>query len=371
MLRIAPVTNKQELNKFITYPNKLYPTSIFKSDEALVFDQSKNNSFANFEWLMYLVYNEKRIVGRFALIINNIYNNENNVKELRFTRFDCINDQEVSKFIFDYMVNYAKEHEFTSIIGPLGFTSYDRNGLLVNNFDIETAYLNNYNLEYYNDLLVNYGFNPYSELKSYSLELDSNIKSNTDKICKYILEKYNLKYQFPTSSKEGGELFQKSFTLLNKINQTYETDTFYQRIDDKMAKFYTTLLTRFIRENDVLKYFVSILDENNNMVGFCAVSSDVMNYSKKSGGNTDLITYARLTKATEVVDLVSMFVDREYQNCDLESVMLYYLITKLNENGVKKICTRAILETSFNRFMARDYEFKEDHEYKIYHYVLK
>lgn len=370
MLKVNAVTNKQELNKFISFPDKLYTKLVFENDELMMLDRSKNNDFSNINWSLYLVYNEKKLVGRFALIENKIYNNENNVNELRFTRFDCIEDQEVSKCIFDYIVNYAKEGGYTSIVGPLGFSSFDRNGLLINNYDLDVAYLNNYNFEYYKKYLEDYGFTPYAKLKSFSLDLGFKFDSIIDKICKYNLDKYNLRYEFPNSGKEGVELFQKSFTLLNKINQTYDTDHFFQNFDEKMAKFYTNLLTHFIRENDITKYFICIKDTRNNIVGFCALSSDMSLFSKKSLGKTDLITYVRLTRPTEIVDLVCMYVDREYQNCELEGVMLYQLLHKLAENGVKKICTRAILESTFDRFIIRDHEFKEDHEYAVYRYVL-
>ena len=77
-----------------------------------------------------LAYRGRRVVGRIAGILHKGVNEKNNVKQLRFTRFDTIDDFAVTKALFKQLVLWAKELGMEEIIGPMSFPTLTKRGCL-------------------------------------------------------------------------------------------------------------------------------------------------------------------------------------------------------------------------------------------------
>ena len=69
-------------------------------------------------------------MGRVAAIINHKANKRWDRKSVRFGWIDFIDDREVSKALFDAVEKYGKEKGMEDIVGPLGFTDMDPEGML-------------------------------------------------------------------------------------------------------------------------------------------------------------------------------------------------------------------------------------------------
>ena len=163
MIYIKEVSTKKELKKFITFPNSLYRNKDeyvkpLLNDEINIFSPIKNDAFSYCESKQFLAYNDKKIVGRIATIINHRYNIEKKVKQIRFTRFDVIDDIEVTKALFDKVEEIAIDNNLEEIIGPVGFCDLDYLGLLTKGFDLKVYKNNHYNYEYYQKHLKTLGF---------------------------------------------------------------------------------------------------------------------------------------------------------------------------------------------------------------------
>ena len=103
---IKEVVTKKDLKKWIEFPNKLYRdieyyVPFLASDEEETFSVDKNPAYAFCETKLYLAYQGNEIVGRIAGLINYAYNQKWNKNSIRFTRFDFIDDFEVSQMLFD------------------------------------------------------------------------------------------------------------------------------------------------------------------------------------------------------------------------------------------------------------------------------
>ena len=118
-------------------------------DEISTFTKDKNPAYEFCETKLFLAYRGKEIVGRIGGLINHAYNKKWGKNAIRFTRFDFIDDYEVSKALFDEVVKYGKENNFTSIMGPIGFTDMDHEGMLVEGFDELNLSITFYNHPYY------------------------------------------------------------------------------------------------------------------------------------------------------------------------------------------------------------------------------
>ena len=162
-IQIKVVESKKELKTFVRFANKLYkdnkyyvPAIVF--DELSTFNKKKNGAFDFCEAELYLAYKEGKVVGRVAAIINHKANERWGVKQVRFGWIDFIDDIEVSTALIDAVSAFGKRHGMDQIVGPLGFTDFDPEGMLVEGFDRIGTMALIYNHPYYPEHMKRLGF---------------------------------------------------------------------------------------------------------------------------------------------------------------------------------------------------------------------
>ncbi len=111
--------------------------------------KKKNAAFEFCEADYFLAYRDDKIVGRVAAIINNRANEKWECKNVRFGWIDFIDDPEVSSALIKTVEDWGKERGMTHITGPLGFTDFDAEGMLIEGFDQLSTMATIYNHPYY------------------------------------------------------------------------------------------------------------------------------------------------------------------------------------------------------------------------------
>ncbi|PKK87123.1 MAG: hypothetical protein CVV63_02140, partial [Tenericutes bacterium HGW-Tenericutes-8] len=106
MIIVKPVTTKRQLKQFTELPNRLFKhekafVPALSIDEMHVFDKQKNPAHAYCDSQCFLAYQNGKIVGRIAGIINHQWNDAKQTKIGRFSRIDMIDDIEVTKALLD------------------------------------------------------------------------------------------------------------------------------------------------------------------------------------------------------------------------------------------------------------------------------
>ena len=119
------------------------------SDEIATFSKDQNPAYDFCETKLFLAYKDKKIVGRVGALINHAYNKKWNKNAIRFTRFDFIDDYAVSEALFNEVEKIAKDNNLTSVMGPIGFTDMDHEGMLIEGFDELNMSITFYNHPYY------------------------------------------------------------------------------------------------------------------------------------------------------------------------------------------------------------------------------
>ena len=162
MIEIREVKTKKEQKQFINLYIKMYkgnkawcPPLVV--DEVRIFD--KDYPYLDTAEAKYwLAFKDGKLVGRISAIWQKASNEKWGQKRVRFTRFDCIDDQEVADALFNTAEAWAKEQGLTEIAGPLGFNDLEREGLLVDGFEWLNTFEEQYNYPYYEKLILNHGF---------------------------------------------------------------------------------------------------------------------------------------------------------------------------------------------------------------------
>lgn len=162
MNKIIPVSSKKELASFIDFPHDLYQDDpnyipelfIAQKDLLTTHPFYKHSSIQTF-----LAYNNQKIVGRIAAILNNNHNKFNKVNDGFFGFFDCINNQETANLLFNTAAQWLKEKGVDQkFIGPVNFSTNEACGLLIEGFDSPPMLMMTYNAPYYAALIENAGF---------------------------------------------------------------------------------------------------------------------------------------------------------------------------------------------------------------------
>ena len=140
LIEIKKVETKKDLKTFIDFHYDLYEGNEYDvpnlfSDDMNTLSKDKNAAFEFCEAEYFLAYKDGKLAGRVAAIINHKANNKWGRKSVRFGWIDFIDDREVSKALLDAVEKYGKEKGMEDIVGPLGFTDMDPEGMLTWGFD--------------------------------------------------------------------------------------------------------------------------------------------------------------------------------------------------------------------------------------------
>ena len=221
-ITIKKVTTKKELKKFIRFNYELYKDNPYSvpdlyDDMLNTFNPKKNPAFEFCEAEYFLAYKGEEIVGRVAGIINHRANDTWNKKEVRFGWLDFIDEEEVSSALLKAVEQWGKEKGMEAIVGPLGFTDMDAEGMLVEGFDQLSTMATIYNYSYYPEHMEQLGFEKEADWVEYKLSVPHQLPEKFVRISEIILQKYNLKIKKLKRSEIKKQNYgQKIFDLINE-----------------------------------------------------------------------------------------------------------------------------------------------------------
>lgn len=348
MVEIKEVLTKKDIKEFILFPTKLYKdckyyVPEFYSDVYKLF--TKNNIYKNVcKHKFFIAYKNGFLVGRIQAIIQLQYNELHNEKRIRFGRFDCIDDVEVSNALLDAVKQFGIENGMDTLCGPLNYTDADREGVLIEGFNELSTLFESYNYDYYPKLLEAYGLKKEVDWLEFNLTNPNKDYSKLDRIINKSLAANNL-HIAPTDisrKKYIKKYFNQCFDVLNEgYKHLYGVVPFTEEMKINMIKQVGMIIRK--------EFFPVILDKNENVVGFglCMPSLSkalAQTNGKLSNIKTLLKVYKSLNKP-EGAELLLVALYPEYQKCGLNAIFIKTMLDGLN-NGLKFYETNLNLETN-------------------------
>ena len=225
-IQIKEVLTKRDLKKWVDFPNKMYKkvqsyVPFLMNDEISTFTKTKNPAYDFCETKLFLAYKENKIVGRIAGLINHAANKKWNTKAIRYTRFDFIDDYEVSSALFNKVVEWGKENGLTQIMGPIGFTDMDHEGMLVEGFDELNMSITFYNFPYYLNHMEKLGLKKDVDWVEYQLTVPEKVDEKLVKMSEFLQKRNGYKLISYTDVKvltadafEAFKVIDESFSVL-------------------------------------------------------------------------------------------------------------------------------------------------------------
>ncbi len=348
MIEIKMASSKRDISKFVNFPIKLYKGNPYfvpflSGEEKQNFNKKASIYTGECEMVAFLAMEDKKIVGRIAGIIQHAYNKKTNKKCVRFSRFDCIDNQEVANKLFEAVEEWAKKKDMNCIHGPLGFNDLDREGLLIEGFDQLGTFEEQYNYEYYPKLVENYGFEKEIDWIEYRVHPPKEINQRFKKVADEVLRRYNLNTVYMENRKKFVEKYADS--IFDVVNSAYAplhgVVPISNKVKDAVIKQFLTTLDK--------RYTMCITDENDVVVGFGLAIPSMSKSVQKSKGRLfpfGFIRILRELKSTKVLNFALIAIRPDYQNKGLNAIILHNLINTMIENEIEYAETNLMLENN-------------------------
>lgn len=347
-VEIVEVRTKKQQKEFIEYPLRLYKDSPYfvpplYGDEKKIFSD-KNTYAKTCDSVFFLAKSGKKTVGRIQGILQKQYNELRAVKQVRFTRFDCEDNTSTAKLLFSSVEKWAKEKNATEVVGPLGYSDLEREGLLIEGFDYLSTFEEQYNYDYYGKLIEYCGYEKDVDWVEYRLYPEV---YNHDKLVRFgdrAMKKFNLHF--------GGEgLSKKAFIKKYK-------DGIFACLDECYKELYGTvpftpemikqMVDQFILVVNMHYLFV-LCDETEKVVAFGFGIPGIGKAVQKSGGRLTFPTIHKILKEVRhptTVDLALVGILPEYRKSGLNAVMIAGLQDMVTKDGLEYMETNLNLETN-------------------------
>ena len=351
-IEIKPVSpTRRELNGYVKFGIDLYegndcyvPPLIFDEVETLM--PQKNPAFEFCRAQSFMAYRDGKAAGRITAIINDKVNERTGRRQARFGFVDFVDDPVVVDALFDAAEQWAREHGMTEIIGPMGFSDMDHEGMLVEGFDELGTMATIYNYPYYPAHMVRMGYVKDADWIEFRMTVPEGIPDKMARIAEIVKKKYNLRVLKYTSGKKIKADYGQA--LFNLINEAYDRLYGYSPLSPRQIDYYIDMYLGILK----LEYVPVIVDEAGKLVGVGITMPSLSRALQKSRGRLFPTGWYHLLRAlygrNDIVDLMLVAVAPEYQNKGVNALLFADLIPVYIKNGVKFAESNLELEDNAN-----------------------
>ena len=353
-IQIKRVETKKDLKQFIEFHYDLYKGSPYDvpnlySDEVNTLSKNKNAAFDFCEAEYFLALKEGKIVGRVAAIINHKANEKWKKKDVRFGWIDFIDDIEVSRALFEAVEDYGRRKGMNDIVGPLGFTDMDPEGMLTWGFDKLGTMATIYNYEYYPQHMEKLGgWEKDNDYVEYYLVVPEKSPEKYTKIAEMVEKRYNLHVRKLTKK----DIFQGGYgkKLFDLINLTYSDLYGFSELTDRQIDQYVKMYFPFADLN-----LVTVIEDGNkdNQLAGLGITIPSLSHALQKCRRGRLFPFGwwHLLRAikfhkTDGVDLLLMGFLPEYRSKGANALLFADLIPRYVDYGFKWGETQVEMESN-------------------------
>lgn len=355
LIEIKKVESKKDLKTFIDFHYDLYEGNEYDvpnlfSDEMNTLSKDKNAAFEFCEAEYYLAYKDGKLAGRVAAIINHKANNKWGKKSVRFGWIDFIDDREVSKALLDAVEKYGREKGMEDVVGPLGFTDMDPEGMLVWGFDQLGTMPTIYNYAYYPEHIEALeGFEVDNKYVEFKIMVPDEVPEKYAKIAMMIEKRYNLHVRKLTKKDvfQGG-MGQKIFDLINDTyKDLYGYSELSQKQIDQLIKSYLGFL-----DFNLITCIEDWTDGEHKLIGVGITMPSLAHALRKCHRGRLLpfgwfhVLRAIKQHKTNIVDLLLIGILPEYRAKGANALLFADLIPWYQKYGIEWGETQVELETN-------------------------
>lgn len=344
---IKSVSTRKDLEEFIKFPITLYAGNgqfvpEMANDVRDSFNPDKNHGLSFTEVQAYIAERDGKVVGRIAGIINSRANKKWNSSVVRFGYIDFIDDLEVSKALLDTVVEWGRERGMTEIQGPLGITDFDKEGMLVEDFDRMGSMIDIYNYPYYPKHMEAHGYSKITDWVQIRVEIPSEVPQRYARVAKLSSEMYGLKVRKVTLQEAYNGEGRRVFDLMN---QAYAPLFGYSSFTPSQVDYF---LKMYLPVAD-MELIPLVENDKGELVAAAVTMASMSKALQKSKGKLFPVGWWHMFKALKLkhedtVNMMLIAVRPDMQGLGVNALIFNDLIPVYNKKGYKYAETGPQLE---------------------------
>lgn len=344
---IKEVKTLKELRTFIRYPKQLYkgnpyyvPTLFMDDYETLRWD--KNPAFDHCEAKYWLAYQDGKLVGRVAGIVNKLYKEHWGVNYGRFNWIDFIDDPDVSKALLETVEAWVQSFKVEALHGPLGFTDMDREAMLVEGFDQLGTMVGFYNFPYYREHLEQLGYTKAADWVEYEITVPKEPVEAISKVAEAAKQRSNLHI---LKVKKKKDILKYAPQMFEVFNEAYKDLYGVVPLTEKQVALAIKQYFGMI----VPEFAPFVINDKDELVGFGITMPSFSHALQKSGGELFPIGFIHLLKAMKKNDRADLYligVKEAYRGKGVNAILMDHILRTFQAKGITKVESNPELETN-------------------------
>lgn len=336
-ITVRPVTSKHEEDDFVHLPAVLYADSPYyvpdmESDIRDMFRREGNPLLESSDVQAFVAYNEGGTpVGRILAIINRRANEKWKTRNVRFGLIEFVDDLNVSRSLIEAAEAWGRERGMDHIQGPMGIFDFDKEGMLVEDFDQMGSMITIYNHEYYPRHLEQLGFSKEVDWVQLRLDIPKEIPARYARVARLSQQMFGLHVRKMTNAEIRRGDGRRVFELLNAA---YAPLFGYTELSDSQIDLF---VERYISLID--KRLIPVVEnKDGEMVGVAVTMGSLSNALRRSGGRLWPTGWFHLLRALkwkheDKAELLLIAVRPDYQGLGVNALFFADLIPIYNKLG--------------------------------------
>lgn len=339
------------------------------SDDVATLDPKENPAFDFCESAYFMAYRDGKPVGRIAGIINRQVNEKSHSRTARFGFVDFIDDHEVSAALFKAAEDWARSKGMEKIIGPLGFTDLDHEGMLVEGFEELSTMATIYNYPYYPEHMERLGYKKESDWLEFQMEVPDAIPDKYNRIAEIVKKKFGLRVLKYSSRKRIKKEY--GHALFHLVNDAYKNLYQYSTLTERQIEYYINIYLGLLN----LELVTLVVDEAGKLVGVGISMPSMSRALQKSKGKMLPFGWYHLLKGlkgkNDRVDLLLVAAHPDYQNKGVNALLFQDLIPYYIKNGYRyaesnpEMETNSKVQSQWEYFTTRQHRRRRSFEKKL------
>ena len=346
---VKEVSTEHEMDDFVRLPRRLYAGNPYyvpdlEQDIRETFDSRKNAALDFSDIQAFVAYDEAgQPVGRIAAIINHHANQKWATRNVRFGFIEFTDDLQVSAALLDAAARWGQERGMEAIVGPMGIFDFDKEGMLVEDFDRPGSSITIYNPPYYPRHLEAHGFRKEVDWVQARIRVPEEVPPRYARTTRLACELYGLRVRKLTDE----DLKKRDYghRVFRLLNEAYAPLYGYTELEDRQIDEY---LHRYLPILD--RRLVPIVENaEGELVGVAITLPSLSEALQKSGGRMWPLGWFHLLRAlkwkrADTADLYLVAVRPDYQGLGVNALFFSDLIPIYNKLGFRYAETGPQLE---------------------------
>jgi len=338
-IKVVKVGSKQEMDDFLNVTDKIYAgcsqyVPDMRSDVRAMFNSIGDASQRTSEAQPFVAYRGQEVVGRVVGVVNKKANDTWKTHNVRFSMIEFIDDLAVSKALLDAVDAWGKAQGMDKLQGPMGVTDFDKEGMLVEDFELRGSMTAYYNPAYYPKHMEQLGFEKEVDWLQIRINIPKEVPARYVRVAQYAREQFGLKVKFAKRHEvQKGEYGPKIFKLLN---EAYAPIFGFSAFSQKQAQMF---LDKYV---PLFKMDMVPLVENDQgeLVGIAVTMPSLTEALQKSHGRLWPTGWYHLLKSLkwkheDNTEMLLVAVRPDYQGLGVNALFFDKLIPIYNKYGIK------------------------------------